>query len=65
MTPVPTPSFLQRASALGLAALVTLSVLHSLGGIADRQVDDAVLALRAQSCSSVAQTAAPHPARAV
>lgn len=61
MTTVPTPSFLQRASALGLAALVTLSVLHSLGGIADRQVDDAVLALRAQSCTPLAaDTTAPH-----
>lgn len=61
MSPVPTPSFLQRASALGLAALVTLSVLHSLGGIADRQVDDAVLALRAQACTAVAAGAPGLP----
>jgi hypothetical protein len=61
MNTVPTPTFLQRASALGLAALITLSVLNGLGGIADRQVDGAVLALRAQTCTAVATDAHTAP----
>lgn len=43
-----------RGTALGLAAALTFAILHSLGGIADRQVDGAVLALRAQACTAVA-----------
>ncbi|MCO5979031.1 MULTISPECIES: hypothetical protein [Ideonella] len=61
MNTVPTPTFLQRASALGGAALITLSVLSGLGGIADRQVDGAVLALRAQACTAVAAGAPALP----
>jgi hypothetical protein len=29
-----------RSTALGLAAALTFTILHSLGGIADRQVDE-------------------------
>jgi hypothetical protein len=36
-------------------------VLNGLGGIADRQVDGAVLALRAQTCTAVATDAHTAP----
>lgn len=56
MTPVPTLSFVQRASALGLAALVTLSLLNGMSHIADLQVDSSLLAQREPSCPVLAST---------
>lgn len=42
-----------RSTALGLAAALTFTILHSLGGIADRQVDDVIA--QAQACTQLAQ----------
>ena len=50
--PLTTP-FTARSTALGLAAALTFTILHSLGGIADRQVDDVIA--QAQACTQLAQ----------
>jgi hypothetical protein len=42
-----------RSTALGLAAALTFTILHSLGGIADRQVDEVIA--QAQACTQLAQ----------
>jgi hypothetical protein len=48
-----------RASFAGLAALVTFTVLASVAQIADRQADEARLALANSSTNQVAELAAP------
>ena len=50
----------ERATAFALAAFVTLTVLAGLGGVADRQYDNALLA----QADAPAVTAAVQPAEA-
>lgn len=45
----------QQAAALGLAAVVTLALLASVGGMADRQYESALVA-QAPAATLVAQT---------
>ena len=54
--------FAARGTALGLAAALTFAILHSLGGIADRQVDEVIA--QAQACTQLAQAPSERaPAR--
>jgi hypothetical protein len=56
---IPAPR--ERATAFALAAFVTLTVLASLGDMADRQYDDALLAQAASP--AVVAAAQPRQAR--
>ena len=48
-----TTAFAARATALSLAALVSLAVLGGMGHIADRQVGDQVMAQAATAATQV------------
>lgn len=59
-----TTSAAQRASAFGLAAVVTLSVLFSLDRTADHHYDDALLAQADSAPTQVVVVTGQRPARA-